>query len=81
MKVTISVGGKWHAFHLAKQLDKRGYLERIFTSYPWFRVKDSGLLRQKVKCLILKEILERTLCKIPYFKQHNRDPLSYGQSF
>ena len=66
MKVTISVGGKFHAFYLAKELQKRGYLDRIFTSYPWPKVKDSGLLRQKVDCLILKEILERGLYKILY---------------
>ena len=66
MKVTISVGGKFHAFYLAKQLQKSGYLDRIFTSYPWPKVKDSGLLRQKVDCLILKEILERGLYKIRY---------------
>lgn len=66
MKVTISVGGKFHAFHLAKQLQKRGYLEQIFTTYPWYKVKDAGLSREQVRCLIFKEILERSLSKIPY---------------
>lgn len=66
MKVTISVGGKFHAFHLAKQLDKRSYLDRIFTSYPRFSVRDLGIPQQKLNCLILKEVLERGLSKIPY---------------
>jgi len=66
MKVTISVGGKFHAFHLAGQLEKRGYLDMIFTSYPWFAVKDSSLPRNKVKCIPSKEILDRGWRKIPY---------------
>lgn len=69
IKVTISVSGKFHAFHLAGQLEKRGYLDRIFTSYPWLAVKDSGLPRRKVSCLISKEILERLLYKIPYLSE------------
>lgn len=66
MKVTISVGGKFHAFHLARQLEKRGYLNKIFTSYPWFKVKKSGVSKEKVKCLVLKEALGRVLSNTPY---------------
>ena len=69
MKVTISVGGKFHAFHLAGQLEKRGYLSGIFTSYPWFALKDSNLPRDKVNCLAIKEILERVLPKIPFLSK------------
>lgn len=69
MKVTISVGGKFHAFHLAKQLYKRGYLDKIFTSYPWFAVKDADLPRNKVGCLFIKEILDRLLHKVPYLSR------------
>lgn len=75
IKVTISVGGKFHCFHLARQLEKRGNLARIFTSYPWFAVKDSGLAPGKVNCLIAKEILGRLLNKIPYLS--NRMDIPY----
>ena len=59
MKVTISVGGKFHAFYLAGQLQRRGLLGDIFTPYPRFAVRSSKLPPDKVHCLILKEILER----------------------
>lgn len=72
MEVAISVGGKFHAFHLARQLEKRGHLERIFTSYPWFAVKNLKLPRHKISCLILKEILERGLSKTPYLSNRIR---------
>ncbi len=69
MKVAISVGGKFHAFHLARQLQLRGHLDRIFTSYPWFAVKHSKVPRDKVSCLFLKEILDRGGYKIPYLNK------------
>lgn len=66
MQVIISVGGKFHAFTLARVLEKHGYLEKIFTSYPWFILKKSGIAQDRAECLILKEILERGLAKTPY---------------
>jgi glycosyltransferase involved in cell wall biosynthesis len=80
MKVTISVGGKFHAFYLAKQLEKKGYLGKIFTSYPWFAVKDSDLPRDKVGCLVLKEILQYGLYKIPYLNRRI-DIASFASNF
>ncbi|MCM8799936.1 MAG: glycosyltransferase family 4 protein [Candidatus Omnitrophica bacterium] len=75
MKVTISVGGKFHAFYLAKELEKKGLLDTIFTSYPYFKVKDSKIDKKKIKCLITKEILERLSYKVPYLK--NKIDITY----
>lgn len=69
MKVTISVGGKFNAFYLARHLEEKGYLDRIFTSSPWFAVKDFRLPRNKVDCLVMKEILERLMHRIPYLSK------------
>jgi glycosyltransferase involved in cell wall biosynthesis len=68
MKVTISVGGKFHAFELAKQLNKRGFLDRIITSYPRFRVLKEGLPKEKVISLPIKEIVQKGLSYIPLLK-------------
>ena len=53
MKVVISVGGKFHAMHLAKRLAERGMLERLITTKQWY-AKDipSG----KVKALPIPEV-------------------------
>ncbi|MCM8792431.1 MAG: glycosyltransferase family 4 protein [Candidatus Omnitrophica bacterium] len=75
MKVIISVGGKFHAFYLAKELEKRGFLDTIFTSYPYFKVKDSKIDKKKVKCLITKEILGRLFYRVPYIR--NKIDISY----
>lgn len=48
MKVTIIVGGRWHAFDLAKQLYRKGVLNKIITTYPKFRTREWGIPDEKV---------------------------------
>jgi glycosyltransferase involved in cell wall biosynthesis len=67
MKVIISVGGKFHAFYLAKELYKNNYLLKLFTSYPYYIINKDGLPRDKVVSLPLKEIFERVCMRIPFF--------------
>lgn len=50
MRVVQSTWGKFHSFDLARQLARRGILEAIFTTYPWFKLKNEGLAREKVYC-------------------------------
>lgn len=47
-KTTIVVGGRWHAFDLARGLARRGALHRLVTNYPWFKVRKWGLPREQV---------------------------------
>lgn len=58
-KVTISIGGRFHAFYLANQLEKRGHLGRLVTSYPKFETVKYGIPREKIRSVIIKEILHR----------------------
>lgn len=67
MKIIISVGGRFHAFNLARQLLKRGFLERLITSYPKFKVRKYGLPPEKTKSIIIKEILFRFWNSLPGF--------------
>ena len=55
MKVSISVGGKFHAFYLAAQLQKKGDLHQLITSYPRFEVKKSGVHEDKISSIVVKE--------------------------
>lgn len=48
MKVTISVPGTWHAFHLARQLNDKDTLERIYTTYPISRINTTGIEVSKI---------------------------------
>lgn len=48
MKVVQACMGKFHHFDLARQLDKRGVLERFYTGYPAFKLKDELLPLDKI---------------------------------
>ena len=53
MKITIIVGGRWHAFDLARELEKAGHLHRLITNYPTWFVKRWGIPGEKVVSLPL----------------------------
>jgi hypothetical protein len=38
----------FHSFELAHQLERRGWLRKIYTTWPWARVKREGLARELV---------------------------------
>jgi glycosyltransferase involved in cell wall biosynthesis len=50
MKVTQIAIGRFHHFHLARQLNRFGLLNEIWTGYPSFKLKDeSGIERNQIK--------------------------------
>jgi len=67
MKITVSVGGRFHAFYLARELLKRGYLHRLITSYPKWAVKKYGIPPAKITSLVINEILQRLWFSRPNF--------------
>ena len=59
MKVNISVFGRFHAFDLAKQLNRAGILNKLITTYPEFKVKEWGIESDKIISEVSLEILNR----------------------
>ena len=51
MRVTIIVGGRWHAFDLAKEVYEQGHLHRLITNYPRWIVSRWGIPSEKVVSL------------------------------
>ncbi len=49
MRVVLSTWGRFHFFHLARQFEKRGALERIFTTYPMFKLRDEALPPERIQ--------------------------------
>ena len=47
MRIVQCCIGRFHHFDLAKQLHRRGLLERFYTGYPSFKVRDESLLLAK----------------------------------
>jgi len=53
MKVTQAVFGVFHHFELAHQLHRRNHLQKIYSTWPWARLKREGLPRSLVSCFPL----------------------------
>lgn len=50
MKTTLSCIGRFHHFHLARQLEKHGMLKEIWTGYPHFKLKsEEGISPEKIQ--------------------------------
>lgn len=49
MKITQAVFGVFHHFALARELNRRGYLETVYSTWPWARLKREGLPHSKVE--------------------------------
>lgn len=48
MRVVEAVFGVFHHFELARELERRGHLERVYSTWPWARLKREGLPRELV---------------------------------
>lgn len=75
MHITVSVPGRFHAFYLADQLQRRGHLARLITSYPKVAVRPYGIPDAKICSLVLKEALARAHALLPQRLQWK--PLDY----
>ncbi len=48
MQIVQAVFGTFHHFELAHQMRRRGHLRRIYSTFPWARLKREGLPREYV---------------------------------
>ena len=48
MNVVQTVFGVFHHFELARELERRRYLTKIYSTWPWLRLKREGIARSKV---------------------------------
>ena len=74
MKVSVSVMGRFHAFDLASQLEKRGHLHQLITSYPKFEVKKRGIPRRRTTSILSSELLQRGWHRMPASLKRRGDP-------
>jgi glycosyltransferase involved in cell wall biosynthesis len=65
MKVTQAVFGVFHHFELAHQLHKRNHLQKIYSTWPWARLKREGLPHSLVRCFPLLHTTDYLLNRTP----------------
>ena len=74
MKVAVSVMGRFHAFDLAGQLERRGLLHQLVTSYPAFFAGRWGVPRARVSSVLSSELLQRAWVRMPAALRARFDP-------
>lgn len=65
MNVTVSVFGRFHAFYLARELEQRGHLDALITSYPKFATSRWDVPRDDVVSLWPFEAGRRIMNALP----------------
>ena len=68
MKIVQSVPGKFHHFHLARQLRQRDMLAMIFSSYPSWKLRDEQIPPELLRTFPLVHLL--TLTSARYRKKY-----------
>lgn len=74
MRVTLSVMGRFHAFNLAQQLQRAGFLERLITTYPKFVAAKYGLPKSGMRSFWPLEIISRIWERSPQWITKNIEP-------
>jgi glycosyltransferase involved in cell wall biosynthesis len=67
MEVVQAVFGVFHHFELAHQLERRGHLRRIYSTWPWARLKREGLPRNLVRTFPLIHTADYLLRRTPFY--------------
>lgn len=65
MKVCISVDGRFHALHLAQQLQRFNCLHKLITTYPNFYIQRYDINKKYIHSLFANELLKRGWQKAP----------------
>ncbi len=73
MKVTQISIGRFHHFHLARQLESFGLLERLWTGYPRWKLKDEpGIPPEKIMCFPWLHTVNMAWSRIPVIGRSRR---------
>ncbi|MHC4377771.1 MAG: glycosyltransferase family 4 protein [Planctomycetota bacterium] len=74
MNVTISVGGRFHAFDLARELDRHGALHKLLTSYPRRIAQTHGVPAERVQSFVASEVFKRVARRGPTWFEDRVQP-------
>lgn len=78
MQIVQTVFGVFHHFELARELERRGHLRRVYSTWPWARLKREGLAHNKVETFPWLHVPEYLAGRAPVDMTWLRDPLGYA---
>jgi len=73
MRVVVSVYGRFHAFNLAQQLQKRNCLYKLISTYPNFLITKHGVDRKFTHSIWHLELLSRGWYKLPSWLRRSQN--------
>ncbi len=77
MRVLQTVFGVFHHFELARELDRRGHLQAICSTWPWKRLEREGIPRTRVKTFPWLGLPDYLLGRVGLDLPHLQDELGY----
>lgn len=80
MNVVQTVFGVFHHFELARQLEMRGSLTKIYSTWPWMRLKREGLSRDKIATFPWIHTPEMLLQRFGFHNAYVLDQTSYANA-
>jgi starch synthase len=67
MRIVQAVFGVFHHFELAHQMHQRKHLQKIYSTWPWARLKREGLPRDLVGCFPLIHTTDYLLARTRFY--------------
>jgi len=80
MRIVQAVFGVFHHFELARELERRGHLEVIYSTWPWARLKREGIDHAKVKTFPWFHTSEMLLLRSRLDARWMRDQIGYANA-
>jgi glycosyltransferase involved in cell wall biosynthesis len=80
MRISQTVFGVYHHFELARQLESRGHLQTVYSTWPWTRLKREGLPHSKVQTFPWLHGPEMLLRRSGFHNEWLYDQLGYANA-
>jgi len=80
MRIVQTVFGVFHHFNLARELERRGHLERVYSTWPWKRLKREGLEHGLVETFPWLHMAEYAAVRSPVDLRWLSDHLGYANA-
>lgn len=80
MRIVQTVFGVFHHFELAREMERRGHLQKVYSTFPWARLKREGLAHAKVETFPWFHTPEMLLLRAGLNIPRLRDPLSLANA-
>ncbi len=77
MQIVQTVFGVFHHFDLARELHRRGHLRRVYSTWPWQRLRREGLPHHLVETFPYLHVLEYAAGRVPADLSWLTDELGY----